>query len=277
MAKVGELLSRVNEARERLAKAPAILKRFRQSILATACSGQLTAEWREKNSTVETALVLLKRLEEERHKKWTARNSGRRYKPPEIILQEELPEIPETWVWTNFDHCTWEITVGHVGPMKDRYIEKGVSFLRSQNVRPLRFESVGLVFINNDFHSTLRKSKLEGGEILITRSGANTGDCCVYPKTAGEANCSDLVITRPLSGLVSEFGAIYVTSPEGQSRIGLRETGMAQPHFNIGAMRVKAFPLPPLPEQHEIVRRGGGSFCFGRPDRSPAGGGGLSG
>jgi type I restriction enzyme S subunit len=30
---------------------------------------------------------------------------------------------------------------------------------------------------------------------------------------------------------------------------------MAQPHFNIGAMRVKAFPLPPLEEQHEIVRR----------------------
>jgi type I restriction enzyme S subunit len=35
----------------------------------------------------------------------------------------------------------------------------------------------------------------------------------------------------------------------------LRETGMAQPHFNIGAMRVKPFPLPPLAEQHEIVRR----------------------
>ena len=92
-----------------------------------------------------------------------------------------------------------------------------------------------------------------GGEILVTRSGANTGDCCVYPENYGEANCADLVVTRPLFGLIPTYGAIYVSSPEGQARIGLRETGMAQPHFNIGAMRVKAFPLPPV--EREIVRR----------------------
>lgn len=39
--KVEELLTRVNAAREHLAKVPAILKRFRQSVLAAACSGEL--------------------------------------------------------------------------------------------------------------------------------------------------------------------------------------------------------------------------------------------
>lgn len=139
--------------------------------------------------------------------------------------------------------------------MKNRYVEQGIPFLRSQNVRPLRFEPAGLVFIDSVFHSSLRKSALVGNEILVTRSGANTGDCCVYPKNGGEANCADLVVTRPLSGLIPTYGAIYVSSPEGQARIVLRETGMAQPHFNIGAMRVKAFPLPPVDEQQEIVRR----------------------
>jgi type I restriction enzyme S subunit len=47
VAKVEELLARVNAAREHLAKVPAILKRFRQSVLAAACSGRLTEEWRE--------------------------------------------------------------------------------------------------------------------------------------------------------------------------------------------------------------------------------------
>jgi type I restriction enzyme S subunit len=42
VAKVEELLARGNAARERLAKVPALLKRFRQSVLAAACSGQLT-------------------------------------------------------------------------------------------------------------------------------------------------------------------------------------------------------------------------------------------
>jgi len=139
--------------------------------------------------------------------------------------------------------------------MRDRYVEKGMPFLRSQNVRPLRFDTDGLVQIPPDFHAQLSKSKLSGGELLIVRSGANTGDCCVFPREFGFANCADLVITRPLSGLCAEYGALYVNSPDGQARLTFRQTGIAQPHFNIGAMRVKAFPLPPIIEQQEIVRR----------------------
>jgi type I restriction enzyme, S subunit len=45
-AKVEELLARVNAARERLARVPAVLKRFRQAVLAAACDGRLTEDWR---------------------------------------------------------------------------------------------------------------------------------------------------------------------------------------------------------------------------------------
>ncbi len=47
VAKVEEVLGRVTAARERLAKAPAILKRCRQAVLAAACSGRLTEEWQK--------------------------------------------------------------------------------------------------------------------------------------------------------------------------------------------------------------------------------------
>jgi len=255
VAKVEALLEQVRRAKDRLERVPLILKRFRQAVLAAACSGQLTAQWREGHVTRETATELLVRLDSERKARWLQRNPKRRVQAPSDVVQEDLPSIPESWAWTNFDHCAWEITVGHVGPMKHRYVERGTPFLRSQNVRPLRFDPANIVFIDSDFHAALRKSQLMGGEILVTRSGANTGDCCVYAAASGEANCADLVITRPLSGLVPSYGAIYISSPEGQARIGLRETGMAQPHFNIKAMRVKAFPLPPFDEQQEIARR----------------------
>src|SRR5260370_2038200 len=49
VAKVEALLARMKGARQRLAKVPATLKRFRQSVLAAACSGRLTADWREAN------------------------------------------------------------------------------------------------------------------------------------------------------------------------------------------------------------------------------------
>src|SRR5262249_2243676 len=46
VAKVEALLVRVNTARQRLTKVPAILKRYRQSVLAAACDGRLTEDWR---------------------------------------------------------------------------------------------------------------------------------------------------------------------------------------------------------------------------------------
>lgn len=49
VTKLEKLLSRVDAAQERLATIPHILKRFRQSVLSAACSGNLTTDWREQH------------------------------------------------------------------------------------------------------------------------------------------------------------------------------------------------------------------------------------
>lgn len=48
-AKLDELLAQVDTVKTRLDAIPAILKRFRQSVLAAAVSGRLTEEWRITN------------------------------------------------------------------------------------------------------------------------------------------------------------------------------------------------------------------------------------
>ena len=45
-AKLDELLAQVDTLKARIDGIPALLKRFRQSVLATAVSGRLTEEWR---------------------------------------------------------------------------------------------------------------------------------------------------------------------------------------------------------------------------------------
>ncbi|MBW2595591.1 MAG: restriction endonuclease subunit S [Deltaproteobacteria bacterium] len=62
VTKLEKLLQKVDACKERLDKIPVILKRFRQSILAAACSGRLTADWRKENewNFDEWAEVLLK-------------------------------------------------------------------------------------------------------------------------------------------------------------------------------------------------------------------------
>lgn len=47
--KLDRLLARMDACRERLDRVPALLKRFRQSVLAAATSGELTREWREEH------------------------------------------------------------------------------------------------------------------------------------------------------------------------------------------------------------------------------------
>lgn len=43
------LLSRVKKVNDKLVNIPTILKRFRQSVLISACTGKLTVDWREEN------------------------------------------------------------------------------------------------------------------------------------------------------------------------------------------------------------------------------------
>src|SRR5271165_4089753 len=51
VAKLEKLLDKVDSCQKRLAKISILLKRFRQAVLATACSGQLTLDWRQKSQS----------------------------------------------------------------------------------------------------------------------------------------------------------------------------------------------------------------------------------
>ena len=52
VAAVEALLIRVNASRERLDRVPGLLKAFRQAVLAAACNGRLTGEWREEKGII---------------------------------------------------------------------------------------------------------------------------------------------------------------------------------------------------------------------------------
>ena len=65
-ARLGELLENARSTTERLSRVSAILKRFRQAVVAAACSGRLTADWREEQPEVEPATLTLERIRHER-------------------------------------------------------------------------------------------------------------------------------------------------------------------------------------------------------------------
>ena len=72
VAAIEALQFRVDAACAYLDRVPAILKRFRQSVLAAACSGRLTADWREQNPATEIGDQLLRRILAERRARWVS-------------------------------------------------------------------------------------------------------------------------------------------------------------------------------------------------------------
>lgn len=211
--KLDSVLAKVEASQARLDKIPAILKRFRQSVLAAATSGELTKDWRATQGL-------------------------------------EL----SSWNEYLFEDISTQITVGFVGKMADKYVESGIPFLRSQNVRPFKFDERNLLFISEDFHQKIYKSRLEAGDLAIVRSGA-PGTTCVIPENLGVANCSDLVIVRPSEKLVSEYGCIFMNSTAAQGTVKASQVGVAQQHFNVGSMKKMLINLPTKQEQEEIVFR----------------------
>jgi type I restriction enzyme S subunit len=264
--KLEELLSDLDAGVSALERARANLKRYRAAVLKAAVEGRLTEKWRAVHPDVEPAEKLLERILAERRKKWEDAQLAKfakkkqapskgwkdKYQEPKKPDVVGLPKLPRGWCWATVDQCAWEVTVGHVGPMKDRYEDAGVPFLRSQNVRPFRFDRAGLKFISKGFDSELSKSRLLGGEVLAVRSG-NIGEACVYPEAEGPGNCADLVVTRLVASMDRAYVVAYLNSPIGRSRVLGKQTGSALPHFNVGAMSRSVIPLPPKREQVEIA------------------------
>jgi type I restriction enzyme S subunit len=144
-----------------------------------------------------------------------------------------------------------DLTVGHVGPMRERYVSDGVPFLRSTNIRPFQIDLDDVKYIDADFHLQLGKSSLRPGDVVVVRTG-RPGAAAVLPDSLPEANCSDLVVIRPLPGNDSRFIAYYINGA-AQGFVASRLVGAVQQHFNIGAAREMPIPRLPFDRQRAIA------------------------
>ena len=70
VAKIDALFERSRRAKAALDAIPPLLDKLRQSILAAAFRGDLTADWRAQNPDVEPADKLLERIRAERRRRW---------------------------------------------------------------------------------------------------------------------------------------------------------------------------------------------------------------
>jgi type I restriction enzyme S subunit len=155
------------------------------------------------------------------------------------------------WRQTRLGDVASEVTVGYVGPMVDQYMADGVPFLRSLNVRPHRIDMADVKYVSTQFHRRLAKSSLRPGDVVTVRTG-KPGQTAVVPDWLTEANCSDLVITRPGPDLDPRWLSYYLNWIT-DSHIAGHLVGAVQQHFNVRSAEAIVLSLPPLGEQRAIA------------------------
>lgn len=149
------------------------------------------------------------------------------------------------------DLCT-RVTVGHVGKMADEYVERGVPFLRSQNVRPFVIERSGMLQISETFHLRLRKSALRAGDVAVVRTGY-PGTAAVIPADLDGSNCADLVVITPSKMINGHLLAAIFNSVWGKSAVSSQLVGSAQQHFNVGSAKSLRVRIPERDVQDKIA------------------------
>ena len=266
VAKVEELIARVNAARERLAKVKEILKRFRQSVLTAACSGHLTEDWREKHPDVETASQLLRRIQEERKERYgrefadtkrqgkkTPRKLGNFY---ETNLTDELPLIPETWIWKKFGNICEKIFDGaHLSPKNSSMGD--FMYITAKNIKIWGIDLSNVTYVTKEDHEKIYlHSDVRKNDILYIKDGATTGIATVNTLSEQFSLLSSVGVFRVNNNyILPEFICHFLNSPTTRDRMLSIVSGAAITRLTLIKLNNSFFCLPPFAEQREIVRR----------------------
>ncbi len=254
--KLDIVLTRVDAVNERLARVAPILKRFRQSVLAAATSGRLTADWRDLNHTTTAQakgqLDTITKARLQRMKK--VKEAVERTKTEEF-------DIPQSWLWTSLDALTAKIVDGtHHTPT---YVSEGVPFVSVKDIRDGVIDFSNTKFIAEEEHCELSKRcPVERGDLLITKSGTIGRTAIVRTDTPFSLFVS-VALLKPASSEVNmRFIDLVLQHWIGSIDVSSRIVGSTIKNLHLVDMKVLGIPFPCLEEQTEIVRRVETLFAF---------------
>ena len=260
VAKIEELFTKLDAGINELYKAQSQLKRYRQSVLKAAFEGKLTETWRaEHQGEIEPVSVLLERILKERREKWEAEQLEQmkaKYKEPIAPDTSNLPELPNRWKWVKLGQVTYLITKGSSPRWQGfNYVDKGIFFLRSQNVGWGGLNLSNIAYLPEAFNKKEKKSILQRGDVLLNLVGASIGRAAIASHELEGANMNQAVALIRLvrNGLDNKFLMTYLISPDAQSIIHEKKVDVARANLSLTDVSEFAVPLPPLSEQQAIV------------------------
>lgn len=256
--KLDSVLAKVEAAQARLDKIPAILKRFRQSVLAAATSGELTKEWREENSN-----LLLDKRKIQLQRSNIYKRKGRKYVEAEGIggeILDKLFDIPDSWSWLRAEEFCDFITKGTT-PKRDRMgAEFTVPYIKVYNLTfdgSLDF-TIEPTFVDKLTHdSELKRSIVYPGDVLMNIVGPPLGKVSIVPDEYPEWNINQAIaVFRPVDAVNNQYLSFCLQSTRLLELVKLQAKATAgQFNLTLEICRNYPLPVPHVKEQEVIVKK----------------------
>jgi type I restriction enzyme S subunit len=263
VTKLETLLAQVNRSKDHLAKVPPLIKRFRQSVLAAACSGRLTEDWRREHLNVEHASELLNRIREERIRRYEeecrkAEAEGRRKpkKPkniePQKVDAKGLPELPEGWVWTKLESaCSDIVDCPHSTP---KFQTDGKYCIDTTCINGGKIDFKKIRYVSEKtYQERIKRLKPRLNDVIFSREGTIGNavllldlDFCMGQR---------VMLFRSNSSVVPNYLVRYLNSQLLKDQYVHLTIGSTSPHINVGDIKNMLTPLPSLAEQRVIVEQ----------------------
>jgi type I restriction enzyme S subunit len=267
VSKLAILLERVDGSQGRLANIYRILKRFRQSVLAAACSGRLTADWRSVNAESEPGSALLDRVKAKRLK---MAESAKDVKQINEAFDAAFLDIDDAELGVNGVPTSWiACRVGAIGAVvngstpsrkQSAYWDGTIPWVSSGEVRN------NVIFftrekISKSGYANCSVRLLPPGTVLLAMIGEG--------KTRGQSAILEIeaTINQNIAAIVVSHGLVeseFIWRWFQFQYNNTRERGSGSGPQALNCQRVREIPfvLPPLDEQGEISRRVNELFAF---------------
>jgi type I restriction enzyme S subunit len=256
--KLESVLGRVATCRARLDRVPALLKRFRQSVLAAAVSGKLTEEWRERNVSLIDAATSLADVE-------STKNGKLRVQKSDANLDAlDLFEVPVKWSWVKNHQLVVDsntaICAGPFGTIfkaKD-FRSSGIPIIFLRHVAEGQYLTRKPGFMDKAvWKAQHQEYSVHGGELLVTKLGDPPGTACIYPQGIGVAMVTPDVMKMEVDQRVADplYLMYFFNSPLCKDLVTQMAFGATRLRIDLTMFKNFPIPLPPRAEQQEIVRR----------------------
>jgi type I restriction enzyme, S subunit len=252
VAKLDAVIPRIAAVKERLEKIPAILKRFRQSVLASAITGKLTEKWRELNPEVKIAEEIVKTLFEKRANE--SKTTIQKRKIEDLYSKMESGDneiLPETWRYIFLNKLCDSF---QYGTSKKSDKEGKVPVLRMGNLQNGKIDWKDLVYTSDD--EEIRKYCLDDKTVLFNRTNSPelVGKTSIYEAEKKAIFAGYLIRINNYNVLDSYYlNYCLNTSYAKEFCYGQKTDGVSQSNINAQKLAHFEIPFPPIEEQKEIV------------------------